>query len=357
MSYRSSEVSPLFSVITPAYNFAPYLNEALDSLIMQTFSNWEGVCVDDGSCDESGEILDNAVRQDGRFRVIHQRNQGVSSARNRGLRSLQGEWLLFLDGDDWFNKSLLSELVKQLKTEKNDYEMMIFRLGAVQDGKMSVSEDYLGDVVRLMSVPKWLSEKRIDLGFSRFAYRIEKLLEFFEPLVMGEDVLFLRQCLLRSECALFVPIIGYYYRIGRQGSAVSTPWTFRKFCDQQLFQIRCLECEQGHSVAYAERKFMGRGCTEGCAVILLQLPKQERARAWQVYIANVCRLSYLTNLDPWTLLTTRIVRALPFVWVCYPVMLFPYFCRYYKGQLFQQIKKFNSQRRGFLVKYFCKEVH
>lgn len=89
-----------FSIIIPVYNVAPYLRECLDSVCAQTFAEWEAICVDDGSTDESGKILDEYAGRDRRFRVIHQKNAGVSAARNAAIDVAGGEWLMFLDADD-----------------------------------------------------------------------------------------------------------------------------------------------------------------------------------------------------------------------------------------------------------------
>lgn len=91
---------PKFSIIIPVYNVAPYLRECLDSVLAQTFTDWEAICVDDGSTDGSGAILDEYAAQDSRFRVIHQTNAGVSAARNAALDVTCGEWIGFLDADD-----------------------------------------------------------------------------------------------------------------------------------------------------------------------------------------------------------------------------------------------------------------
>lgn len=91
---------PFFSIIIPVYNVAPYLRECLDSVLTQTFQEWEAVCVDDGSTDGSGAVLDEYQRQDDRFRIYHRQNAGVSAARNYGLQKIRGEYFIFLDADD-----------------------------------------------------------------------------------------------------------------------------------------------------------------------------------------------------------------------------------------------------------------
>ncbi len=93
-------MTPFFSVIIPVYNVASYLCECLDSVLTQTFTDWECICVDDGSTDGSGSILDEYASKDSRFRVIHQPNAGASFARNRGLAEIKGKWVWFVDSDD-----------------------------------------------------------------------------------------------------------------------------------------------------------------------------------------------------------------------------------------------------------------
>ena len=91
---------PFFSIVIPVYNAAPYLRECLDSIRAQTFADWECVCVDDGSSDGSGAVLDEFTATDPRFRIVHQANAGVSRARNRAIGLVRGEFFLFVDGDD-----------------------------------------------------------------------------------------------------------------------------------------------------------------------------------------------------------------------------------------------------------------
>lgn len=99
---------PKFSIIIPVYNLASYLRECLDSLLAQTYTDWEAICVDDGSTDESGKILDEFSHGDTRFVVIHRtNNNGVSAVRNTALEIAKGTWVCFLDGDDIVAKEWL----------------------------------------------------------------------------------------------------------------------------------------------------------------------------------------------------------------------------------------------------------
>lgn len=104
--------NPKISVIIPVYNVEQYLSEAVDSVLCQTFTDIEIILVDDGSTDASGIICDEYASIDSRIRVIHKSNGGLSSARNAGMSIMRGEFLMFLDSDDyWDSKSLLEELI------------------------------------------------------------------------------------------------------------------------------------------------------------------------------------------------------------------------------------------------------
>lgn len=84
---------PLISVLVPCYNVSPWLHRCLDSIRAQTYTNWEAILVNDGSKDNTAEILEEYAKHDSRFKVIHQENRGHSGARNTGLKHLSGEWM------------------------------------------------------------------------------------------------------------------------------------------------------------------------------------------------------------------------------------------------------------------------
>jgi Glycosyl transferase family 2 len=101
--------SPLVSVITPAYNAAATLGDALTSVLNQTFADWEGILVDDGSTDDTAAVAMRFV-ETGRFRLIRQANGGQSAARNTGIAAARGAWLVYLDSDDWLAREYLERM-------------------------------------------------------------------------------------------------------------------------------------------------------------------------------------------------------------------------------------------------------
>lgn len=117
------EQSPKVSIIVPVYNVAPYLKQCMDSLVNQTYKNIEIICVDDGSTDGSGAMLDEYAALDERINVLHTVNSGVSSARNTALSIANGEFLLFVDGDDWIDEATCEKAVSIIAAEPTDLVM------------------------------------------------------------------------------------------------------------------------------------------------------------------------------------------------------------------------------------------
>lgn len=115
MAGECAEMKPLFSIIIPVYNVAPYLCECLDSVLGQTVDDWECICVDDGATDGSGDILDSYSAKDGRFKVVHKCNEGVSVARNIGIEKASGDYFLFVDADDVITPWALGMFAKNLQ--------------------------------------------------------------------------------------------------------------------------------------------------------------------------------------------------------------------------------------------------
>lgn len=110
--------NPLISIIIPAYNVEQYLTACLSSIEQQTYQNFEVILIDDGSIDSTGAMCDTVATKDDRFKVIHQKNQGVSVARNKGIEKARGEYIAFIDSDDKITPEYLSSF-----SLKNDIEI------------------------------------------------------------------------------------------------------------------------------------------------------------------------------------------------------------------------------------------
>lgn len=111
---------PAISIIVPIYNVEPYLEQCLESIQAQTLSDIEAILVDDGSPDESGAIADSFAAKDGRFTVIHKKNEGVSAARNDGLAKARGEYVFLLDADDYLAENAMEVLYERAQETHAD---------------------------------------------------------------------------------------------------------------------------------------------------------------------------------------------------------------------------------------------
>lgn len=106
------KIEPLISAIIPVYQVEPYVSHCIESVTSQTYENLEIILIDDGSNDKSGEICDRYAEQDERIKVIHQENQGLSAARNRGIETARGEYLCFVDSDDWVDEKFIDAMYR-----------------------------------------------------------------------------------------------------------------------------------------------------------------------------------------------------------------------------------------------------
>lgn len=142
------------SIIIPVYNAERYLRECVASVQAQTWRDWEILLIDDGSSDGSAALCDDLASEDERIRVVHQENQGTSAARNTGLAAVRGEYVTFMDNDDWWDgNDALEELVRSIQTRPVDFVWYMNAAGSADGSTITHQErtDY-ADVVARMEV-------------------------------------------------------------------------------------------------------------------------------------------------------------------------------------------------------------
>jgi len=145
---------PKISVIVPVYNVEKYLAKCIDSILAQTFTDFECILINDGSPDNSPAICDEYAKKDERMKVIHKENGGVSSARNTGLDIAQGEWITFADSDDWVDENYLELMYSN--AIKNNCDLSICGFKSV-DEKGNINAVF-SIIVPIYKVEKYLDE-------------------------------------------------------------------------------------------------------------------------------------------------------------------------------------------------------
>lgn len=136
---------PLFSIIAPVYNVEKYLDRCINSVLSQTYSDFEFILVDDGSTDASGSICDEYARKDQRICVFHKPNEGVSSARNLGLKQAQGEWIVFVDSDDTLEHDALY-VISSIIISKKSFDLLVFNTHTIlPSGELLSSDNNLNE--------------------------------------------------------------------------------------------------------------------------------------------------------------------------------------------------------------------
>lgn len=212
------------SVIVPVHNCEKWLPACLESLIRQTYKDLDLLLVDDGSTDASLAICKAYAERDPRVRVFSKANGGVSSARNEGLRHAAGEWLTFVDADDWLDADMLETVCRAVDTEHDFYIWDMTR----SDGAMAAAPQYIRQISMEEMCCAVIAGRRgrgyrlgamVRAGWAKL-YRTGLIrdagLLFDEDLYIGEDAVFILkylQALKDSRRIKALPACGYHYRI------------------------------------------------------------------------------------------------------------------------------------------------
>lgn len=210
----------MISIIIPVYNTAPYLNTCIESVVKQSFTDWECILIDDGSTDESGAICEAWSKKDARIRTFHQANAGVSTARNQGLKLAKGDIIAFVDSDDWVEKNYLCALFNAISKEDADLAVC----GMILDYTNDTHEIYSPSTNECFELsPKStnkfvkLNEKNLLYGPVVKLYKKQIICEnnvvFDSRFSYGEDLLFNYQYLNHVRKISTISNSYYHYRI------------------------------------------------------------------------------------------------------------------------------------------------
>ncbi len=188
---------PLVSVIIPVYNVEKYLNECVESVINQTYKNLEILLIDDGSTDNSGEICDEYKEKDSRINVIHKKNDGLSNARNDGINNSNGEYLYFLDSDDYLEHNAIYILLNIII--KNNSDFVFFDGVSFDDLNGNYSFNCKQNYIRKKQYPDNNGINVLELMQKNKEYHSAVPLMFFKKSFLSENQLCFKSDILHED--------------------------------------------------------------------------------------------------------------------------------------------------------------
>ena len=251
------------SVVIPVYNIAAHLRQCLDSVVGQSLQDIEIICVDDGSTDESYAILEEYVRQDPRIRVIRQENAGPGVARNTGLQYATGEYLIFLDSDDWFEKDFLELMLRRARETDADVTICTATEFDTNTGKELPSEWMLK--VRLLPGDVFSPREAADCLFQfTYGWPWDKLYRrsfvsraelSYPPLRNSEDLAFVFHSVAAADRIAILHRSMIHHRVNRAESVSNS----RKQAPDVPYRAMLLlrdRLKEGGLYEYCEQSFM-----------------------------------------------------------------------------------------------------
>lgn len=245
------------SIIVPVYNAEPYIRRCVDSILDQTFADFELILIDDGSPDSCGTVCEEYSKQDTRVRVIHQNNGGVSAARNAGIDwafiNSNSEWLMFVDSDDWIHPQMLESLRKATQKTQQSIGIVAYEKVAAENIGVTFSCDY--PPLELWSTERFFCEKNVDATvpwgklyrkdlFQNFRYPIGKI---------HEDEFLTYKIIFQTEQIVYIPQPMYWYFQNTSG-ITHAKWNINRLDKVQAFREQLDYFEKnGYTHAYRTR--------------------------------------------------------------------------------------------------------
>lgn len=343
-------VAVKFSIVVPVYNVAQYLRECLDSIVAQGCQDWECICVDDGSTDDSGAILDEYAARDHRFVVVHQANAGVSAARNRGMDEAKGDYLLFVDGDDTCVPWMLEDLLRAVELEP-DADFIKFGAQNVVGMSEALPERLLVDerTIRAIQIDTdvaardaYQNVKSVMLAWGGCHKRSSVTAVRFKNYPNGEDELFAFDALMNARCIVLYQGCLYRYRLPRSGSANSmTLKNMRSCCAVFMneYRVKLSNWRYGSVVKNVDAR---KNRTVLYAIqykIMQNVSLEDQEEAWRVfknYLKDFVRL-WPDGLPCWDMFVLRLAVRTRMWWMVWLLGWLPFSCYVYVRMMLNAI--------------------
>jgi len=250
-----------FSIVMPIYNAEKYMEKAINSVLMQNYSDFELILVDDGSTDESGKIADKFSEKDSRVVVLHQKNFGPATARNNGILNVEGEYLLFIDADDEFEQCAFKSIYENMKKEPVDF--LCFGYKTVKKNLQKENAIDLKPKYRLYKTTEEILKEQLSIINSFFfnavwnkAYKVSIIkgnnIFMRDDLYIGEDLCFNLEVLekAKSYCEFDTSLYKY---IVQNPNSICMRYDQNKF--EQMLKVHCFrsDCLTGNRFIPSEQ--------------------------------------------------------------------------------------------------------
>ena len=263
----------MISIIIPVYNLEDHIQHCVQSILSQRYNYVELILVDDGSTDDSAQICDKYALLDSRVKVIHIQNQGVSNARNVGLSLAKGEYITFVDGDDWLSDDFLEIGIKSLEAAGADIFMGSYIKNYADGTEIKVNENTSAMTLNYEECVEAVfvkSPNKPDLSWAVwgkiFKASLWKNVQFDMHLSMGEDAVAFWAVLKNAKKVLYMPVMGYHYR-QRADSAMHTPSVKNVLDNLKIYQYFYHDSKT-HLDESVQRYFLQRYYVEEIVAIL-----------------------------------------------------------------------------------------
>ena len=283
--------TPKISVIVPVYNAEKYLHRCIDSILSQTFTDFELLLINDGSKDSSGAICDEYAAKDNRVRVFHKENCGVSSARNLGIVNSIAEFVVLIDSDDWFALDTLEVLLKEQK--KYDADCVVFGFNQTSGNIWAPNEDKVYDTLSELknNFVYHLNTELLSSSVNKL-YK-KKLIKQHYPVGMafGEDLLFSLDYLEQCKCISFITAPLYQHEVYNNTSLTHT-FNMRRFVDIEIIQNRIIEFAIDKNNKSLNRKYLADCIRIIRSFLSLDISISEKRNKLDSWLNN----SYFKNL-------------------------------------------------------------
>lgn len=320
---------PHFSIIIPVYNVAPYLRECLDSVLAQTFTDWEAICVDDGSTDSSGAILDEYAAKDKRFRVIHQENAGVSAARNRALDLAKGAWIGFLDADDLYRSNTLEICYSAIEFSPQADCIRFMMKEFNEDSYCSWPEVEEQLEFGLFEYTNKISLDTYNGIFWERVYKASMIRDVrFLPFCVGEDQVWLMEVMDRTSMMIKVNRLCYGYR--QRSTSITHQGRLPKIVDSEIRYAAAVLKIMAHSKKKYHKSLFRLYCNfevEYVAYSLLSLPKNEFNILKKLWMEKLLELSKYKTISLFQRVRIMILHTICLRGVILLLSAFPYWLK------------------------------